>query len=204
MDVKTQQTGLHTMSSPTKQHTPIFPPAKLHPQRTAPDKTACKPPSTYTAVTPRRPHNGVFCCCVQRTAYSARVALPCIVNADDLAVFFCSRWHWPSTFDHDIQTLATFCTMHLTAKFCHPTFNCLEVIMRTNAQTKKLTNRCHWKHPLHFATLCHATPVGNYYSTLNAVILEINQWLNYWKDEENKRYHTIQRYTHNVFYKADM
>jgi len=112
-------------------------------------------------VTPRRPHNGVVCCCVQRTAYSARVALPCIVNADDLAVFSVFLFPMTLTFDlwHDIQTWATFCTMHLTAKFRHPTFNCSEVVVRTNAQTKKLTNRRHWKHPLHFATLCYATPV---------------------------------------------
>jgi len=29
---------------------------------------------------PRRPNNGFACCCMQHTAYSACVALPCIVN----------------------------------------------------------------------------------------------------------------------------
>ena len=40
---------------------------------------------------PRQPNNGLVCCCVQRTAYSACIALPCIVNGDDSAVFhfFC-------------------------------------------------------------------------------------------------------------------
>jgi len=54
---------------------------------------------------PRRPHNGV-CCCVQRTAYSARVALPCTVNGDDSAVF-CSQWV-TLTFDTQIRTRARF------------------------------------------------------------------------------------------------
>jgi len=42
-----------------------------------------------------------------------------------------------------------FCTMHLTAKFHHPTFNRLEVTLWTNKQT----NRCRWKHPPHCAML---------------------------------------------------
>ena len=36
---------------------------------------------------PQQSHNGVVCCCMQRTAYSARVALPCTVNGDDSTVF---------------------------------------------------------------------------------------------------------------------
>ena len=39
-----------------------------------------------------------------------------------------------------------FCTMHLAAKFHHPTFNRLEVIV--------LTKRRRWKHLPHFAILC--------------------------------------------------
>jgi len=38
----------------------------------------------------------------------------------------------------DIRTLARFCTVHLTSKFHHPTFNRSEVIMLTNKQTNKL------------------------------------------------------------------
>jgi len=47
-----------------------------------------------------------------------------------------------------------FCTMHLPTKFHHPMFNHSEIIMMTNKQTNKQTNRCHTKHPLHSAMLC--------------------------------------------------
>ena len=40
-----------------------------------------------------------------------------------------------------------FCTMHLTTKFHHPTFNRSEVVMFTNKRTNWQTNRRHWKHP---------------------------------------------------------
>jgi len=40
-----------------------------------------------------------------------------------------------------------FCTTHLTEKFHHPTFNCSEVIVLTNRQTDKQTNRRRWKYP---------------------------------------------------------
>jgi len=43
--------------------------------------------------------------------------------------------------------------MHLAAKFHHPTFNHLEVIVRTNKQTGKQTNRHCWKHPPRCAKL---------------------------------------------------
>ena len=86
---------------------------------------------------PRRPHNGVVCCCVQRTAYNARVALPCIVNGDDF------RFLSPMTltFDPKFEFGWDFCTVHLTAKFHHPMFNGSEVIVLTNKQTNKLTNK---------------------------------------------------------------
>jgi len=46
--------------------------------------------------------------------------------------------------------------VHLTAKFHHPTFNRLEVIVLTNKQTDKQT-------PLKTSTvLRYATPMGNY------------------------------------------
>ena len=51
-----------------------------------------------------------------------------------------------------------FCTMHLTAKFHRPTFNRSEVIVLTNKQTDKLTNK---QTPLKTSTsLRCATPVG--------------------------------------------
>jgi len=58
-------------------------------------------------VTLGRPHSGLVCCCVQRTAYSARVALPCILNGDDSSLFrFLSLV--TLTFDLEIRTLARF------------------------------------------------------------------------------------------------
>ena len=44
-----------------------------------------------------------------------------------------------------------FCTMHLTAKFHHPTFNHSEVVVLTNKQTPLKTS----------TSLRYATPVGN-------------------------------------------
>jgi len=34
-----------------------------------------------------------------------------------------------------------FCALHLAAKFHHPTFNCSEVIVRTNKHNDKQTNK---------------------------------------------------------------
>jgi len=48
-----------------------------------------------------------------------------------------------------------FCTMHLTAKFHHPTFNHSEVVVLTNKQTPLKTS----------TSLRYATPVGNKRST---------------------------------------
>jgi len=57
---------------------------------------------------PQRPHSGIVCCCVQRTAYRARLALPCIFSGDDSVVFgFFVRE--PLTFDLDTRD---FCTVH--------------------------------------------------------------------------------------------
>jgi len=92
-------------------------------------------------------------CGVRCTAH----ALLCIVNGDDdnsaVFRFFCTRWPWPLTLTFELDR--DFCTMHLTAKFRYPTFNRLEVIVRTNKQTNwhtdkqtnRQTNRRHWKHP---------------------------------------------------------
>jgi len=103
-------------------------------------------------VTPWRPHNGLVCCCVQCTTYSARIALPCNVSGDDSAFFgfFCAWWPWPLTLTFELGR--DFCTMHLTAKFHHPTLNRSEVIMRTNKQTDAAEN---------ITSLRCATPVGN-------------------------------------------
>jgi len=81
------------------------------PVRTAPDKTtpSCRQHALPSPRHPRRPHNGVIVCyCMQCTTYSARVALPCIVNGDDSAFknFFLSPV--TLTFDLDIQNLARF------------------------------------------------------------------------------------------------
>jgi len=60
---------------------------------------------------------------------------------------------WPMTPSFELGR--NFGTLHLTAKFYHPTFNRSEVIMLTN----KLTNR---QTPLKTPTsLRYATPVGN-------------------------------------------
>jgi len=76
---------------------------------------------------------------MQRTAYSARVALPCIVNGDDSAVF---RFFVPGDLDICPLTLTfelgqDFCTVHLATKFHRHTNNFSTVIVRTNTQTNR-------------------------------------------------------------------
>jgi len=129
-------------------------------QRSRVPEDHSRPNRTHAAVNvhcchPRWPNNGLVGCCMQRTACSVRIALLCIVNGDDSAVFhFLSRWHWPLTLIFELGR--DFCTMHLTAKFHHPTFSRLEVIMRTN----KLTNtQTQLKTSI---SLRYATPVGKY------------------------------------------
>jgi len=46
-----------------------------------------------------------------------------------------------------------FCTVHLIAKFHHPTFNRSEVIVLTNRQTDKQTDAAE---NIHLAPLCYA------------------------------------------------
>ena len=96
--------------------------------------------------------SSVAACCVRPTTH----ALPCIVNGDDSAVFrFCPRWPWPLTPKFELER--DFCTVYLTAKFHHLTFNRSEVIVRTNKHTDKLTNK---QTPLEtFTALRYATPV---------------------------------------------
>jgi len=64
---------------------------------------------------------------------------------------FCPWWPWPLTLTFELGR--DYCTMHVNAKFHHPTLNRLEVIVQTNKQTDKETNRRHWKHPPGFAML---------------------------------------------------
>jgi len=76
----------------------------------------------------------------QYTAYSARVALPCIVSGDDSAVF---RFFVPGDLDlwpPKFELRRDFCTVHLTAKFHHHTFNRSEIVVQTNKRTDKQTD----------------------------------------------------------------
>jgi len=139
----------------TSQHVLIFPLEYLRPRGPLPTKPHASHhqralPSSGHSVTPRRPHHGIVCCCVQRTAYSACIVLTCIVNGDDSAVFwfFCPRWPWHLTSTFELGQ--DFCTVYLNAKFHHPTFNRSEVIVQTNKLTDKQTPR---KTP---TSLCYA------------------------------------------------
>ena len=109
-------------------------------------------------VTPGQPHSGLAWCRMQRTACSTRIALSCIANGDDSAVFcfFLFLLTWPVTF----ELWRDFCTTYLTAKFDDPTFSRSEVIVRTNKQTHTLTNK---QTPLKTSTLLrYAMPVGKH------------------------------------------
>jgi len=59
--------------------------------------------------------------------------------------------HWPLTLTFELWR--DLCTMHLTAKFHHPTLNRSEVIVHTSKQTYWQTDRRRWKHPPRFARL---------------------------------------------------
>jgi len=97
-------------------------------------------------------NQSIVCCGMQRMAYSVRIALPCIVNGDDSAgfSFFCHRWPWVLTLTFKLWR--DLCTMHLTAKFYHPTFNHLEVIMWTNKTQTDAAENIH----LSSLPLCYA------------------------------------------------
>jgi len=64
---------------------------------------------------------------------------------------FCPWWPLPLTLTFELGR--DFCTMHLTAKFHHPTFNHSEVILQKNTLTNWQTNRCRWKNPPRSAML---------------------------------------------------
>jgi len=57
------------------------------------------------------------------------------------------------TFDPKFELVRDFCTLHLTAKFHHPTFNRSEVIVRTNKLTNKQTDAAE---NMHLASLRYA------------------------------------------------
>jgi len=77
-------------------------------------------------------------------------ALLCIVSGDDSAGFLSLV---TLTVDPQIQTQGDFCTMHLTGKFHHRTFNRLEVTVLTK-QTDKQTDAT--AKNIHLAPLCYA------------------------------------------------
>jgi len=73
---------------------------------------------------------------MQRTAYSARVDLPCIVNGMTQQFSF----FVPGNLDLCPLTMTfergrDFCTMYLTANLDRPMFSPSEVIVRTSKQT---------------------------------------------------------------------
>ena len=68
-----------------------------------------------------------------------------------------------------------FCTMHLTAKFHHPTFTHSEVIVLINKQKNWRTNRRRWKHPPRSAMLC--------------------QWVNTYTGRYTMKHHIIYDYS---------
>ena len=70
-----------------------------------------------------------------------------------------------------------FCTMHLTAKFHHPTFNCSEVILLTNKQTPLKT----------VISLRCATPVGNKLSNQYTS----STFMSLWNSDKSKRHTNI-------------
>ena len=97
--------------------------------------------------------------------------------------FFCAVTQQTATFWNQgpmmpkFELRQDFCTMHLTIKFHHPTFNRSEVILLTNKLTNKLRNwQTNKQTPLKTCTsLSYATPMGKnggkmaytYYETTN-------------------------------------
>jgi len=116
-----------TIMTITRQHAVIFSPAqnsqKTAPVRTTPEKNAPRGPRPRGRLLNKMPH---------------------------FFVFFLSRWPWPLTLTFELRW--DFCTMHLIAKFRHPTFNCSEVIVLPNKQMPPKTS----------TLLRNATLVGNH------------------------------------------
>jgi len=80
----------------------------------------------------------------QRTTPEKNAALFSFFVPGDLGL-------WPLTPKFELGR--DLCTVHLIAKFHHPTFNRSEVIVLTNKQTNWQTNRRLWKHPPRSAML---------------------------------------------------
>ena len=100
--------------------------------------------------------SSVAACCV-RPSYGAGPTMHCQWGWLSSFFFFCSWWPWPLTLTFELGR--DFCTVYLTAKFHHLTFNRSEVIVRTNKHTDKQTDK---QTPLKTSTaLRYATPVGN-------------------------------------------
>jgi len=120
---------------------------------------------------PQWPHNGVVCCCMQRMAYSARIALYHALSMGMTQYFFvfCPRWPWPLTLTFELWR--DFCTVHLTIKFHRPTFNCLEVIVRTNKQmplktfTSLCSAGCRWVTNVHWVKSNMPSALSSQYKT---------------------------------------
>jgi len=106
---------------------------------------------------PRRPHNGLVCCCVQCTT-TARASPYHALSLGMTRHFFIfvPGGPWPLTLTFELGR--DFCTVHLAAKFHRPTFNRSEVIMQTNKQTGAAEN-IHLYRPTVFCR--HVTGMGH-------------------------------------------
>ena len=81
------------------------------------------------------------------------------------------------TFDSQFELWRDFCTVHLTAKFHHPMFNCSEVIVLTNKQT-----------PLKIViSLSCATRLGNKLSNQYTS----STFMSLWNSDKSKRHTNI-------------
>jgi len=109
---------------------------------------------------------------------------------------------WPPKF----KLGRDFCTMHLMAKFHHPTFNHSEVIVRTN----KLTDRRRGKYPPHFATLCQWVIhcINNHEATHGIYSVELAEYVIETSTDNNKnvskkeRRRKTHRWTNNETIRA--
>jgi len=91
-----------------------------------------------------------------------------LVTSSDWCNFLCGNLGW-GLWPPNLNCGWDFCTVHLAAKFRHPMFNRLEVIVLTNKQTNKQT-------PLKTSTsLCYAMPVGNYHKQAFKAVIECNK-----------------------------
>ena len=117
-------------------------------------KTARKPSPTFTAVTPSPPAATQWSLLL-RAAYGLQRTprLTMHFSGYDSAVFLVPGDLDLSPSIPKFEFGRDFCTVHLTAKFHHPTFNRSEVIVRTNKLTNKQTDAAE---SIHLAPLCYA------------------------------------------------